>query len=82
VGVLGGGQARSATARAGCFGPGAEPPCTLAECMDAFSEEEPLDGDEKYFCEKCNTHQPATKWLRVHQYPKVCTRPTVTAVWY
>jgi ubiquitin C-terminal hydrolase len=50
--------------------------------MDAFSEEEPLDGDEKYFCEKCNTHQPATKWLRVHQYPKVCTRPTVTAVWY
>jgi ubiquitin C-terminal hydrolase len=39
--------------------------------MDAFSEEEQLDGDEKYFCEKCDQHQPATKWLRVHQYPKV-----------
>jgi len=64
-------QVRSNSASAGCFGPGAEPPCTLADCMDAFSEEEQLDGDEKYFCEKCDQHQPATKWLRVHQYPKV-----------
>lgn len=68
-------QVRSNSASAGCFGPGAES-CTLADCMDAFSEEEQLDGDEKYFCDRCKQHQPATKWLRVHQYPKVDRWPT------
>jgi ubiquitin carboxyl-terminal hydrolase 9/24 len=28
--------------------------CTLGECLDSFVQGEMLDGDNSYFCEKCN----------------------------
>ena len=28
-------------------------PCTLQDCIDAFTQEEQLEGDEKFFCPHC-----------------------------
>jgi len=45
--------------------------CTLEECLDSFTEEEELSGDEKYFCAHCKSHQAATKWLRIVRFPRM-----------
>lgn len=54
-----------------CFTPSRDVACTLEDCLDAFTEEEELIGDEKYLCTVCKCHQPATKWLKIHHYPKI-----------
>ena len=44
-------------------------PVSLEQCLQAFTREEQLAGDEKYYCTKCATHQPATKKLQIWRLP-------------
>lgn len=39
--------------------------------MEAFTTEEHLSDDEKYYCSKCKTHQPASKKLQIWRLPPV-----------
>jgi ubiquitin C-terminal hydrolase len=45
--------------------------CTLQECMDLFTAEEILDGDNMYHCEKCNAKQSSVKKLYLSRLPDV-----------
>lgn len=45
--------------------------CRLDDCVSCFTEDEVMDGDEAYNCEKCKARRPATKRLRVHRFPRV-----------
>lgn len=45
----------------------------LEECLDQFTAEEWLDGDNKYKCDGCNDYVKACKRLTVHQAPNVLT---------
>lgn len=51
-------------------------PVSLEQCLHAFTREEQLSGDEKYYCPKCATHQPATKKLQIWRLPPVLVTPT------
>ena len=46
-------------------------PVSLEQCLQAFTREEQLSGDEKYYCPKCATHQPATKKLQIWRLPPI-----------
>lgn len=46
-------------------------PVSLEQCLKAFTREEQLSGDEKYYCTKCATHQPATKKLQIWRLPPI-----------
>jgi len=46
-------------------------PVSLEQCLHAFTREEQLSGDEKYYCPKCATHQPATKKLQIWRLPPI-----------
>lgn len=48
-----------------------ETKCSLKECLDKFSSEELLEGDEMFTCEKCKIKQKCTKKLSIYKYPKV-----------
>ncbi|XP_068450726.1 ubiquitin carboxyl-terminal hydrolase 48 isoform X2 [Clinocottus analis] len=41
----------------------------LTECVTEFLKEEKLDGDNRYFCESCQTKQCATRRIRLHSIP-------------
>ncbi|XP_054472926.1 ubiquitin carboxyl-terminal hydrolase 48 isoform X1 [Anoplopoma fimbria] len=41
----------------------------LTECVTEFLKEEKLDGDNRYFCESCQTKQSATRRIRLHSIP-------------
>lgn len=49
-------------------------PVSLEQCLQAFTREEQLSGDEKYYCPKCATHQPATKKLQIWRLPPILVR--------
>ena len=44
---------------------------SLAHCMQRFSVKELLNKGDKFYCEKCNAKQVATKEITVNKYPKV-----------
>jgi len=46
-------------------------PITLGKCLEAFTQEEELGEDEKYYCSACKTHQPAIKKLQIWRLPPV-----------
>lgn len=46
-------------------------PFDLANCLEAFTTEEHLSDDEKYYCSKCKEHQPASKKLQIWRLPPV-----------
>jgi len=46
-------------------------PVSLEQCLHAFTREEQLSGDEKYYCPKCATHQPAIKKLQIWRLPPI-----------
>jgi ubiquitin C-terminal hydrolase len=46
-------------------------PLTLFDCLDAFTSEEKLTGNEQYYCGKCKTHRDSTKTLSVFRFPPV-----------
>lgn len=45
-------------------------PLTLQDCLQAFTSEEKLEGDEAFDCEECKEKTSATKRLRVHRLPE------------
>ncbi len=49
----------------------AKPPSTIADCLAAFTADELLQGNEAFFCDKCNERCAATKRMRVHRLPAV-----------
>lgn len=44
---------------------------TLTECMEAFTKEEVLDGDEMPTCARCKTRRRCTKFFSLYKLPKV-----------
>ncbi|CAG9861640.1 unnamed protein product [Phyllotreta striolata] len=43
----------------------------LSQCLDSFTREETLDGDEKPTCSKCKERRRCTKSFSIHKFPKV-----------
>ncbi|KAL0281132.1 UNVERIFIED_CONTAM: hypothetical protein PYX00_002217 [Menopon gallinae] len=43
----------------------------LSSCLDAFTKEEVLDGDEKPTCSKCKTRRKCTKSFSIQKFPKI-----------
>lgn len=43
----------------------------LSQCLDCFTREETLDGDEKPTCSKCKERRRCTKSFSIHKFPKV-----------
>uniref|UniRef100_A0A674P5T5 Ubiquitin carboxyl-terminal hydrolase 48 n=1 Tax=Takifugu rubripes TaxID=31033 RepID=A0A674P5T5_TAKRU len=41
----------------------------LMECVTEFLKEEKLDGENRYFCESCQSKQSATRRIRLHSLP-------------
>jgi len=46
-------------------------PITLAKCLEAFTQEEELGEDEKYYCSACKSHQLAIKKLQIWRLPPI-----------
>ncbi|KAM9759170.1 ubiquitin carboxyl-terminal hydrolase 48 isoform 2-T3 [Menidia menidia] len=42
---------------------------SLAECVTEFLKEEKLDGENRYFCESCQSKQNATRRIMLHSLP-------------
>ncbi|KAJ2327466.1 ubiquitin-specific protease doa4, partial [Coemansia sp. RSA 2702] len=72
-------EPRNSHSQEGPDGPAAEPnippnyslPVNIYQCLDAFSETEVLDGDDKWHCPQCMAKRPATKRLMVSRLPLV-----------
>ncbi|XP_017777416.1 PREDICTED: ubiquitin carboxyl-terminal hydrolase 2-like isoform X2 [Nicrophorus vespilloides] len=46
-------------------------PVRLSQCLESFTREETLDGDEKPTCAKCKERRKCTKSLSIHKFPKI-----------
>nr|CAD7394816.1 unnamed protein product [Timema cristinae] len=46
-------------------------PINLDYCLEAFTKEEHLGEDEKYYCSKCREHQVANKKLQIWRLPPI-----------
>ncbi|XP_046979817.1 ubiquitin carboxyl-terminal hydrolase 32 [Schistocerca americana] len=46
-------------------------PIDLDFCLEAFTKEEHLGEDEKYYCSKCGQHQLASKKLQIWRLPPI-----------
>ncbi len=44
---------------------------TLNECLDTFSKSEKLEGDEQYYCNKCNKKNDAMKKIYIWEMPEI-----------
>uniref|UniRef100_A0AAY5JZY7 Ubiquitin carboxyl-terminal hydrolase 48 n=1 Tax=Esox lucius TaxID=8010 RepID=A0AAY5JZY7_ESOLU len=42
----------------------------LTECVTEFLKDEKLDGDNRYFCESCQSKQNATRRIKLHSLPR------------
>ncbi|XP_035770027.1 ubiquitin carboxyl-terminal hydrolase 48 isoform X1 [Neolamprologus brichardi] len=42
---------------------------SLTECVTEFLKEEKLDGENRYFCETCQSKQNATRRIKLHSLP-------------
>eukprot|EP00743_Colponemidia_sp_Colp-15_P008212 GILK01008907.1.p1 GENE.GILK01008907.1~~GILK01008907.1.p1 ORF type:complete len:644 (+),score=55.14 GILK01008907.1:74-2005(+) len=45
--------------------------CSIFDCLRSFTEEEVLEGDEKYYCSDCKKHRNSTKRLSFYRLPSV-----------
>jgi len=43
----------------------------LQECLAEYSKREYLDGQNKWYCEKCKKHQPAVKKIDIWKLPSI-----------
>ncbi len=55
----------------------ASEPITLKKCLEAFTREEELGEEEKYYCSNCKKHQEATKKLQIWRLP-----PILVSFWH
>ncbi|XP_023240605.1 ubiquitin carboxyl-terminal hydrolase 32-like, partial [Centruroides sculpturatus] len=46
-------------------------PINLHDCLEAFTKEEELGEEEKYYCSKCKLHQLASKKLQIWRLPPI-----------
>nr|XP_022907082.1 ubiquitin carboxyl-terminal hydrolase Usp2 isoform X1 [Onthophagus taurus] len=46
-------------------------PIRLQQCLDSFTREETLDGDEKPTCSKCKERRKCTKSFTIQKFPKI-----------
>uniref|UniRef100_A0A2R5LJ75 Ubiquitin carboxyl-terminal hydrolase 32 n=1 Tax=Ornithodoros turicata TaxID=34597 RepID=A0A2R5LJ75_9ACAR len=46
-------------------------PISVHDCLEAFTKEEHLGEDEKYYCSHCKQHQLASKKLQIYRLPPV-----------
>ncbi|XP_066257755.1 uncharacterized protein [Euwallacea similis] len=46
-------------------------PLRLSHCLESFTKEETLDGDEKPKCAKCNERRRCTKSFTIQKFPQV-----------
>ncbi|XP_041971204.1 ubiquitin carboxyl-terminal hydrolase 17-like [Aricia agestis] len=46
-------------------------PLRLTQCLQSFTKEEELDGDEKPTCSKCGVRRKCLKWFTVQKFPQV-----------
>lgn len=49
-------------------------PIDLDDCLRAFTKEEELGEDEKYYCSKCKEHRLAAKKLDIWRLPPILVR--------
>lgn len=43
----------------------------LSQCLEYFTKEETLDGDEKPTCSKCKERRKCTKSFTIQKFPKI-----------
>lgn len=46
-------------------------PITLKKCLEAFTRQEELGEEEKYYCSSCKSHQLASKKLQIWRLPPI-----------
>ena len=46
-------------------------PITLKKCLEAFTRQEELGDEEKYYCSSCKKHQLASKKLQIWRLPPI-----------
>eukprot|EP00347_Sterkiella_histriomuscorum_P013480 403364554 len=46
-------------------------PISLQDCLQDFSKQETLDNQNKWYCEQCKKHQPATKKIDIWKLPSI-----------
>ena len=46
-------------------------PITLKKCLEAFTRQEELGEEEKYYCSECKKHQLASKKLQIWRLPPI-----------
>ena len=46
-------------------------PITLKKCLEAFTRQEELGDEEKYYCSECKKHQLASKKLQIWRLPPI-----------
>ena len=46
-------------------------PCSLQECLAAFTASETLTGHDALYCSRCKKHQPGEKTLQIFRLPEV-----------
>ena len=49
-------------------------PISLDSCLQAFTKEEELGGQELYYCSKCKEHRQAVKKLEIWKLPPILVR--------
>lgn len=52
-------------------------PISLDYCMEAFTKDEILTGDEKYNCPRCKEFRLATKKLQIFRLPAILVSSTL-----
>ena len=44
---------------------------TLGSCFELFQKQEQLDNENRWYCDQCKKHQPATKQMKICRAPSV-----------
>ncbi|KAJ2700737.1 ubiquitin-specific protease doa4 [Coemansia sp. IMI 209128] len=65
------GKTASTLVRKSSLGRSNAPPVSIYQCLDAYSEVEVLDGDNKWHCPRCQTKRRASKRLLISRLPLV-----------
>ncbi|KAJ2868278.1 ubiquitin-specific protease doa4 [Coemansia aciculifera] len=66
-----GGKSATSLVRKSSLGRNHAPPVSIYQCLDAYSEVEVLEGDNKWQCPRCQTKRRASKRLLISRLPLV-----------
>lgn len=62
--------------------PGRSGTVKLSQCLEHFTREEVLDGDEKPTCSKCQMRRKCTKSFSIQKFPKILVIRILFLNWY